>query len=338
MQTGAIAVDDLAGGVDLYTTVESGQTYCWRRSDDRIYEGDDWVAAGRDPGPWYHTVVGTTDGRVARRDPDDHDVVRVRRAGDRLEWESTTDADPLVRELLRLDDDLDAIAAAAPDDPVVRAAFDHGRRMRIVADPPFPCTIGFICSAQMRVARIHGMVTALARTYGPAVEMDGRTYHGVPTPEALAAATEDELRELGLGYRAPYVRDTAEMVAEGEAHPQHARDLPYEEAREYLGQFVGVGDKVADCVCLFSLGHLQAVPLDTWIRTAIGDHFPDCDRGNYADTSRAVRERLGADPDRVGAAVPGAATGAADGPDALAGYVQTYLFHYLRTEDVAPTA
>jgi len=310
MQTGAIAVDDLAGGVDLYTTIESGQTYCWRRADDRMYESDDWVAAGRDPGPWYHTVVGTTDGRVARRDPDRHDVVRVRRAGDRLEWESTTDGEPLLRELLRLDDDLDAIAAAAPDDPVIGAAFEHGRRMRIVADPPFPCTLSFICSAQMRVGRIHDMVTGLARAYGPTVELDGETYHGVPTPSDLARATEADLRDLGLGYRAPYVRDTAAMVADGEAHPARAADLPYEEAREYLTRFVGVGEKVADCVCLFSLDHLEAVPLDTWIRTAIEDHFPECAGGTYAETSRAIRERFGG---------------------AVAGYVQTYVFYHLRT-------
>jgi N-glycosylase/DNA lyase len=88
--------------------------------------------------------------------------------------------------------------------------------------------------------------------------------------------------------------------------------MAYEDAREWLTRFVGVGDKVADCVCLFSLGFLQAVPLDTWIRTAIAEHYPDCDRGGYAATSRAMREQLGG---------------------AYAGYAQTYLFHHLRTRE-----
>jgi N-glycosylase/DNA lyase len=162
----------------------------------------------------------------------------------------------------------------------------------------------------MRVSRIHSMVTALAEAYGDPVEFDDETYRAFPTPERLAAATEAELRDLGLGYRAPYVVRTAEMVADGEAHPAEARDLPYEEARDYVSQFVGVGDKVADCVLLFSLDFLEAVPLDTWIRTSIEDYFPDCDRGNYADTSRAIREQFGND---------------------YAGYVQTYVFHYLRS-------
>jgi N-glycosylase/DNA lyase len=52
------------------------------------------------------------------------------------------------------------------------------------------------------------------------------------------------------------------------------------------------------------------VPLDTWIRTAIADHYPDCDRGSYVETSRAIRERFGGE---------------------YAGYAQTYVFHHLRT-------
>ena len=118
------------------------------------------------------------------------------------------------------------------------------------------------------------------------------------------------LRDLGLGYRAPYVVETAEMVASGKLDPTDALGEPYEEARETLTGFVGVGDKVADCVLLFSLGYLEAVPLDTWIQSAIADHFPECDRGSYAETSRAIRERFGGE---------------------YAGYVQTYVFHYLRT-------
>jgi N-glycosylase/DNA lyase len=162
----------------------------------------------------------------------------------------------------------------------------------------------------MRVERIHGMQGRLAREYGEPVEFDGRTYFAFPTPAQLAAATEADLRDLSLGYRAPYVQRTAEMVAEGVAHPDDAREMTYDDAREYLTQFVGVGEKVADCVLLFALDFLEAVPLDTWIRTAIEEYYPECERGNYADTSRAIRERFGGE---------------------YAGYAQTYVFFYLRT-------
>ncbi|WP_336021802.1 DNA-3-methyladenine glycosylase family protein [Halobellus salinisoli] len=300
LETGAIDLSEIAGPFDLQSTLESGQSYLWNRPDGRMYESID--VHGGDA--WYRTVVPPIDGVV------DEDVfVRVRQRDGALEWEATADPVPALRHLLRLDDDLNEIYAAAPDDDVFARAFDEYRGMRLVRDPPFPCLVSFICSAQMRVSRIHGMQMALAEAFGEPREIGGKTVHAFPTPERLAAREEAELRELKLGYRAPYVRKTAEMVASGEAHPDEAVGLDYEDARESLTRFVGVGDKVADCVLLFSLGYLEAVPLDTWIRGAIADRFPECDRGNYTETSRALRERLGGE---------------------YAGYVQTYLFHYLR--------
>jgi len=68
-------------------------------------------------------------------------------------------------------------------------------------------------------------------------------------------------------------------------------------------------------VLLFSLGFFEAVPLDTWIRTTIEEYYPDCERGNYTDTSRAIREQFGGE---------------------FAGYAQqTYVFHPPRGGGVA---
>ncbi|AHG03860.1 8-oxoguanine DNA glycosylase [Halobacterium sp. DL1] len=294
MERGAIALDDVPGSVDLQSTLESGQTYLWWRPDGATY--DTTGAYGGDA--WYRTVV-------------DGDVVEVRQTPDAVEWRATTDADPLVRELLGLHDDLHEIRAAVTDDELLQAAWDTYDGLRIVRDPFFGCLVSFICSAQMRVERIFAMQEALRETYGDPIEYDGETVHGFPEPAALAAATEDDLRDLKLGYRAPYVQRTAEMVATGELTKADVEGRAYETARDALTGFVGVGDKVADCVLLFSLGYLEAVPLDTWMRTAIEEHYPDCDHGNYADTSRAIRERFGP----------------------YAGYTQTHLFHYLRSGD-----
>lgn len=293
MESGVIPDETIPGGIDLTTTLESGQTYLWERSDGQMY---------REPPPtdvWYTTVL-------------DDEVIRVREREAGLEWQGTTDVVPQLRTLLRLDDDLPAILATAPEEPLIEQALDYGSGLRIVEDPAFPTLISFICSTQMRVPRIHGMVKRLKQTYGSTYELDGNIYHGFPTPATLAGATEKELRELKLGYRAPYVSQTAELVANG-TDPEQARSMTYTQARDELTQFVGVGNKVADCVLLFSLGFLQAVPLDTWIRTAIDEYFPECANGRYDATSEAIRTRFGG---------------------TYAGYVQTYVFHYLRTDSV----
>ncbi|KAB7512496.1 8-oxoguanine DNA glycosylase [Halosegnis rubeus] len=302
MHEGTIPVAELPGGFDMQATVESGQTYLWDRADGGMFEDDH--AWGSDA--WYHTVLPAT-----LIDIDEPQVIRARQRDGHVEWNaSTPEAPAYLTHLLRLDDDLDAIVDDCPDLPLLERAFAEYRGMRLVRDPPFPCLVSFICSAQMRVERIHGMCTRLAQQYGDAVSFGGDTYFAFPTPAQLADATETDLRDLSLGYRAPYVQRTAEMVATREADPAHARDLDYEAAREYLTQFVGVGDKVADCVLLFSLDFLEAVPLDTWIQTAIEEYYPDCDGDNYADTSRKIRRQFG---------------------DRYAGYAQTYVFFYLRT-------
>ena len=290
MERGAVAVTELPGGLDLQATLESGQTYHWRRPDGNTYASTG--AAGGDA--WYETVV-------------DGEVLRARQFEGRLEWESTTDAVPMLTELLRLDDDLDAIIDATPDDALVDEAYATYRGMRLTRDPFFACLVSFICSAQMRAERIFAMQQSLIEAYGAEVSVEGRTYRAYPTPARLAEAGEAALRELKLGYRAPYVVESARLLAEGALTPE---DLPadYEAAREALTGYAGVGPKVADCVCLFSLGHLEAVPLDTWIRSAIEEYYPDCDRGGYDATSRAIRDRFGP----------------------YAGYAQTYVFHHLR--------
>ncbi|WP_330631949.1 DNA-3-methyladenine glycosylase family protein [Halocatena halophila] len=302
MESGTISLERV-GSFDLQSTLESGQSYTWDRADGRMYERTGAVGATA----WYHTVVPKS---LAGTDA----FVRVRQIDERLEWESSIDAHEELCTLLRLDDDLDAIIESFPEEPAVSEALDRFYGMRLVRDPPFSTLISFICSAQMRVSRIHQMQRRLAESYGTRVTFDGQTYHAFPTPEQLATATESELRSLKLGYRAPYVRESAKMVASGAHDPTKVRELSYESARSSLTEFVGVGEKVADCVLLFSLGFLEAVPLDTWIRRAIAERFPDCDRGTYAETSRAIRARLG---------------------DSYAGYVQTYLFHHLRTKEMA---
>ncbi|MEF8801542.1 MAG: DNA glycosylase [Halolamina sp.] len=349
MESGHLDIADLDGPLDLQSTLESGQTYLWERADGEDYT--ELAAHGGDG--WYETVLPASPGLA--RLPDRHSlsteltqrptVLRVRQTGSvddgRLEWEAggvdvdeegpneptePADGEALLTHLLRLDDDLNAIYDATDHEPLIEQAIERYRGMRVVRDPPFPCLVSFICSAQMRVARIHGMQRSLRESCGTPVSLGDRTLHAFPTPEALADCTEADLRELGLGYRAPYVQRTAEMIAEGEDDPADAGGKPYEEARAHLTRFVGVGDKVADCVLLFSLGYLQANPLDTWIQTAIEEYFSDCAGGNYDETSRALRKRLGGglpETDEVFGE---------SGAEAYAGYAQTYVFHLLRSD------
>jgi N-glycosylase/DNA lyase len=116
MEQGTIPVADLDGAFDLQSTVESGQSYLWDRADGEMYT----TTAAHGGDAWYETVVPPIP-EVS----EEQAVVRVRQVDGEIQWQSTTDAVPILTHLLRLDDDLTAIEAATPADPLVDSAFEQ---------------------------------------------------------------------------------------------------------------------------------------------------------------------------------------------------------------------
>jgi N-glycosylase/DNA lyase len=296
MESGAIPLTAIPGPMDLQATLESGQTFLWERIDGKTYA----TPAPGGGSAWYRTVH-------------DGEVIEVRETAEALEWRSSTDAVPILRDRLRLADDLDSIVQDFPADDVVQDAVGRFAGMRLVREPFLGTLLSFILSAQMRVERIHEMVTAIRTSYGEPIDWDGEAVYGLPDAEVLARPSEAAYRDLGVGYRAPYIKETAEMLSEEAVSVPEISGAEYEDARDRLTAFVGVGPKVADCVLLFSLDFDEPVPLDTWIQTAIADYFPEANQDSYAETSRAIRDRFGPRP----------------------GYTQTYVFHHLRTAEQA---
>lgn len=75
--------------------------------------------------------------------------------------------------------------------------------------------MAFICSSNNNISRINQMVSKLCTHYGPYLgTVAGQAFHDFPSPAALAAdGVETRLRELGFGYRAKYIADTARTIA-----------------------------------------------------------------------------------------------------------------------------
>ena len=65
----------------------------------------------------------------------------------------------------------------------------------------------------------------------------------------------------------------AKSVLSGGIDLERISQMPYRKAREELLKLYGVGEKVADCICLFALHHLEAFPVDTHIRQAMERHY-----------------------------------------------------------------
>lgn len=112
------------------------------------------------------------------------------------------------------------------------------------------------------------MVERLCARYGDFLgSVGGADFYTFPELDRLCAATEEDLRGMGLGYRAKFICKSSQTVAAngGRGWLERLRAAPHEEARTALETLCGVGSKVADCVCLFSLDKTGAIPIDTHV-------------------------------------------------------------------------
>jgi N-glycosylase/DNA lyase len=159
----------------------------------------------------------------------------------------------------------------------------------------------FLCTSNNHLKRITTMVETLA-SYGPfMVEVQGQRLHRFPSVERIAEIPEAELRSKGFGYRGATIPVAARQIVErgGLAWLEGLKDVRYEEAHASLLELSGVGPKLADCLCLFALGHDEAVPVDTHVWQASTNlYFPDLagttlTESRYRQVGDHFRKRLG---------------------------------------------
>lgn len=166
------------------------------------------------------------------------------------------------------------IKAVNPRDKYLNRAAEAGSGIRILRQDLWEMIVSFLISQQNNIVRIRRCIDNICTQFGEEKKTwDGKTYYAFPAPEALAMASEEELRGCNLGYRAKYVAGAARAVASGEISLEKLGAMRYKKAKEELLGLYGVGEKVADCICLFALHHLEAFPVDTHIRQALDAHY-----------------------------------------------------------------
>jgi len=284
--------------INLKPTIESGQTFLWNKDNGIMFKNDS-------ENPIYSTARLTEQNEVL--------VLRVYSDNNILYWESThSEGREYIKSIFQLDKNMTDIQnelIKKDTSGVIKKAIDIYPSLRIVHEPLFPTLISFICSTQMRVERIHDMVQKLSKRYGKSVTVNGSIYSAFPTPDELNDATEEELKELKLGYRANYVIKTVRMINSNEVPLEIYTDA--NESRKQLEKYIGVGPKVADCVLLYGGGFSSIVPVDVWIQRAAEKYYPNIVKNNKSDTARALENLFGE----------------------YAGFAQAYIFHYMRTNE-----
>ena len=164
------------------------------------------------------------------------------------------------------------IAKINPRDTYLMAAAECGNGIRILQQDLWEMIITFIISQQQTIPSIRRRVEDLSHAYGSRLPVPG-TFYSFPSPEQLSAASLEDLLAMMLGYRAKYIKRACEDACSGRLDRSYLGSLSYEDAMDYLTGFYGIGEKVANCICLFGLHHIDAFPVDTWIEQILTKEY-----------------------------------------------------------------
>lgn len=210
------------------------------------------------------------------------------------------------------------LTSVDPDDNYLRAAAAAGRGIRILRQDPWEMIITFVISQQKTIPCIRRLVEDISRRWGQKIA-DGddknSAVYSFPTPKELARASLEELLDLKLGYRAKYIHRLSQDAAAGVLDLKKLETMEYGQAMEYLTGFYGIGKKVANCVCLFGLHHIEAFPVDTWIEKILLREYFSAKKYRRTPKNRLYDTILADHFGRYGG---------------YAGVLQQYIFYYER--------
>lgn len=233
-----------SGELDLVKTFECGQCFRWNADEKGVY-------------------TGVVRGYAARIWAEGEDIF-IHSAAPEALW----------REYFDLERDYAAISRSFSGGEYLENCVRFGQGIRILRQEPWEALCSFIISQCNNIKRIKGIVERLCEAFGEVTELDGEKFYTFPGAARLAECSESQLAPLRCGYRAAYILTAARAVASGELKLDELIGADYKEAKRALLALNGVGEKVANCVVLFGLYHMEAFPIDVWIRRALREHFP----------------------------------------------------------------
>ncbi|UCE95998.1 MAG: hypothetical protein JSV51_09950 [Candidatus Bathyarchaeota archaeon] len=253
-----------------------------------------------------------------------HQAFKVRQTDNILEFEGTnTD---FIKNYFRLDDDLQRIVSEINRDTWTKQAVQTFYGLRLARQDPWECLVSYMCATFKNILAIKGIILNLARRFGSEFAFEGQSFYTFPKPKALAKATLSELRMCKLGFRARRVRETARIVDCNKIGLEDLKAVDYETAKHRLLQLPGVGNKVADCILLFSLEKLEAFPVDIWMKKVIqryySNHFDELFIHKILDKKTLSAKEYSA-----------ISAFARNYFGRYAGYAQEYLYHFVRAQN-----
>jgi N-glycosylase/DNA lyase len=233
--------------LDLDKVFTSGQVFGWRKI------GNSWAGVLRDIG-----IILSQQANILK--------VKVSKGLNEEE----------IKSYLTLDLDFSKVKKTFPNDKFLNITMQSKKGLRLVRQDMWECLASYICATYSNIKRIEKNLYELRIRFGEKVDLDDIKLFTFPPPDRIANSKIRELRHIGLGFRADYLRDTAREICKGTINLSKIKELSYEKAWEelvYSKHLKGVGAKVADCVLLYSMDKFEAFPIDVRISKLLAKNY-----------------------------------------------------------------
>lgn len=235
-------------------------------------------------------------------------VLNIKQNGNEVKMYPCTEYDyeSIWKNYFDMDTDYNKIKIEiSKNDIIMKKAVEYAGGIRLLNQEPYECLLSFIISQNNNIPRIKGIIGRMSEKYGKCCEGE----YLFPTLEELNIASEEDLFALRMGFRAKYIRDCLDRLLSKEVDLDKINDLTTEELLEMLLKIKGVGQKVADCTMLFSMGRREVFPTDVWVKRVMEHLYFNGNDTNIKDIHNFAENKWGN----------------------LAGYAQQYLFYYARS-------
>lgn len=264
---------------------ECGQAFRWEKEKDNSY-----------------TVVAK--GKVINIAKQNEDII--------INNTNAEDFIDIWQDYFDLNTDYTNIKLWLDNDDIMKKAIGFGHGIRILNQDEFEIIISFMISANNRIPMIKKVIENLSYNFGDKIgEYNGKLYYSFPTEEQLAKADIDIIRSCKAGFRSERIKEAAMRIVDERDIVYMLKEKSYEDALEYLLSYKGIGNKVANCILLFSMKQFSTFPVDVWVRRVMQELYVP-----KTTSDKQIREFA---EHKFGS---------------LSGYAQQYLFYYARENGI----
>jgi N-glycosylase/DNA lyase len=265
---------------NLQDTLIGGQSFTWRKQDDKY--------------------IGFTSEKV----------IILKYDNGILSWQTypSQDDEDFIRKYFRLDDPYKEILASIKKDEHIIAAIEAFPDLRLLSQDFELTLLTFLISANNSIPSIRRSVSLLAEKFGEKVKTPLGEISLFPSTQKIASLTIEELRSCSLGFRAKYLKSSANHLIESKLS-EYIYDLDEDKVRKELMTMQGIGPKIADCIMVFALGYESITPMDVWGKRILTDFYGQPDNMKYDEMRDWIKDYF-------------------EGKGAWAGQ---FLFEYIRT-------